>query len=193
MLSALDIANFFVDISVRGKENDITNLKLNKLVYYAQAWAFVKFGRGLFSEKVEAWDNGPVVPSVYHAFKEYGKNIIQHTKGVYTPEKFTAEDIDFLLDVDNNYSKYSASELVRQTHEPGGPWESVYIAGVKNIEIPPDKMKSYYSDKKLQPLKIDTSVIPEIGRRGKDGIIILPAEDYCKEDDIYNSYLESRI
>lgn len=192
MLSALDIANFFVDISVKGKENDITNLKLNKLVYYAQAWSFVKLGHGIFNEKVEAWDNGPVVPSVYHAFKKYGKNIIQNTEKTYKPEIFTAEEIDFLLEIDENYSKYSASELVRQTHKIGSPWQSVYIPDVKNIEIPPEKMKEYYSDKTLQSIKIDTSSIPEIGKRGKDGVIVLPAEEYCKEDDIYNSYLELR-
>ena len=188
MLSALDIANFFVDISVKGKENDITNLKLNKLVYYAQAWSFVKLGHGIFNEKVEAWDNGPVVPSVYHAFKKYGKNIIQNTEKTYQPDKFTAEEIDFLLEIDENYSKYSASELVRQTHKIGSPWQSVYIPDVKNIEISPEKMKDYYSDKTLHSIKIDTSSIPEIGKRGKDGIIVLPAEEYCKENKLKYKY-----
>ncbi|HJJ46644.1 MAG TPA: Panacea domain-containing protein [Methanocorpusculum sp.] len=46
---------------------------MNILVYYAQAWAFAKLGHGIFNEEVEAWDDGPVVPSVYHAFKKYGK------------------------------------------------------------------------------------------------------------------------
>ncbi|HJJ46645.1 MAG TPA: hypothetical protein O0X32_00080 [Methanocorpusculum sp.] len=61
---------------------------------------------------------------------------------------------------------------------------------MKHIEISPDKMKEYYSDKKLQSIKIDTSSIPEIGKKGKDGVIILPSEECCEEDEIYNSYLE---
>ena len=54
-------------------------------------------------------------------------------------------------------------------------------------------MKKYYSDKKLQSIKIDTSSIPEIGKKGKDGVIILPLEECCEEDEIYNSYLEPGV
>ncbi|HJJ36025.1 MAG TPA: DUF4065 domain-containing protein [Methanocorpusculum sp.] len=187
MLSALDIANFFVDISIRDTENnDITNLKLNKLVYYAQAWSFAKFGKPLFNEKIEAWKNGPVVPSVYRTFKKYGGDIIRETSDMYSPDKFTAREIDLLLDIDGNYGKYSASELVRQTHDKGTPWESVFRSGVRHIEIPPNKMKDYYATKELKSVSADIAMIPSMGRRRDDGILILPKEEYCKEDDIYN-------
>lgn len=61
MHSALDIAAWFLNEVDRKAGDSITNLKLQKLVYYAQAWAVTLLGRKLFEEKVEAWAHGPVV------------------------------------------------------------------------------------------------------------------------------------
>lgn len=53
----------------------ITNLKLQKVLYFVYVWTLVK-GKGVFSEKFQAWANGPVVPSVYNALKKYGASPI---------------------------------------------------------------------------------------------------------------------
>ena len=50
----------------------MTNLRLQKLLYFAQGWHLARFGRPLFDASIEAWPYGPVVPEVYRAYKEYG-------------------------------------------------------------------------------------------------------------------------
>jgi uncharacterized phage-associated protein len=49
----------------RARQIDITNLKLQKLLYYCQAWSLVFTGQALFAERIEAWVHGPVVPSIF--------------------------------------------------------------------------------------------------------------------------------
>ena len=188
MLKALDVANFFVTLSIRAEENDITNLKLNKLVYFAQGLHLAQFDTALFPEPVEAWKFGPVVASVYSAFNPYGGNIITKETGTFSQDRFTAEEIEFLLDIDAEYGKYAANKLVDMTHEPGGPWASCYREGALHTIIPQESMKAYFADKLISKPSVDPAKIPRAGYRGKDGVLVLPAEDYCKEDDIYNTY-----
>ena len=71
-VSAEDIAFYFVERSSGLPENDLTNLKLQKMLYYAQA-EYMKANNGqvLFEDKIEAWKHGPVVPSVYNLFNKY--------------------------------------------------------------------------------------------------------------------------
>ncbi|EIE4349702.1 DUF4065 domain-containing protein, partial [Listeria monocytogenes] len=55
----------------------INNLKLQKLLYYAQAKSLVEKSRPLFKENIEKWKLGPVVPEIYHLYKNYGAKNIQ--------------------------------------------------------------------------------------------------------------------
>jgi uncharacterized phage-associated protein len=50
----------------------MSNLKLQKLMYYAQGFSLVLFNKPLFPERIEAWIHGPVIPAVYHKYKGYG-------------------------------------------------------------------------------------------------------------------------
>ena len=74
--SAIDIANFFIDITQSKEEGYLSDLKVNKLLYFAQAWSLVRLGRPLFDESIEAWPLGPVVPNVYNAFKSIKATIL---------------------------------------------------------------------------------------------------------------------
>jgi uncharacterized phage-associated protein len=64
--SAADVARFFLS-SAEPDDNDISNLKLQKLCYYAQGILTAMGGVPLFSESIYAWDHGPVVEQLYHA------------------------------------------------------------------------------------------------------------------------------
>jgi uncharacterized phage-associated protein len=55
---------------------EMTNLKLQKLLYYCQAWYLAFLGKPLFGERIEAWIHGPVVPPVFGSFKEHRWNVI---------------------------------------------------------------------------------------------------------------------
>ncbi len=123
--NALAIANFFIRKSL--KENKpITQIKLQKLLYFAHGFYLVLNETPLVIEQIEAWHYGPVIPSIYHKFKKW-KN--QHIKEVsifqYENAIIKEEDINFLDLVWHKFSHYTASQLVELSHEKNGPW---YIA-----------------------------------------------------------------
>ena len=74
MAKAFDVAEYLLS-KADATENDMTHMKLQKLLYYCQGFSLVLLGHPLFPEVIEAWLHGPVVPVVYQAFKHYGKAI----------------------------------------------------------------------------------------------------------------------
>lgn len=178
MYKAVDIANFFIDLANSDEEGYITNMKVNKLVYFAQGWSLVRYGRKLFDENIEAWTHGPVIPSVYHAFKAYGKHNITAVHGKYDVDMFTADDLDLLADVALAYAKYDASELRRMTHEPQSPWNQVYAERQNNV-ISDDSIVADLKTKDIIP-KYNQSNVEYVGYRNQEGHLVLPKEwDEC--------------
>lgn len=178
MYTAIDIANFFIDLANSDKEGYITNMKVNKLVYFAQGWSLVRYGRRLFEEPIEAWLHGPVIPSVYQAFKQYGKNNIDAVCGEYDPDTFSADDLDLLADVAIAYAKFDASELRRMTHEPQSPWDKVYVKDKNNV-ITDDSIVADLKSKDIMP-KYNLDKVQYVGYRDSEGHLVLPKEwDEC--------------
>lgn len=177
MHKAIDIANFFIDMAHSEEEGYITNLKVNKLLYFAQAWSLVRLGRPLFDERIEAWQYGPVVPNVYVAFKRYGGDGIAEPDGAYSPENFSDDELQLLIDIQREYGKYTASALVNITHEKGSPWWQVYHGSGQTIST--ETMKDYFSRKgALNTFKTRNIEKREaVGYRDpSDGRLVLPAE-----------------
>ena len=74
MATALEVADYII------KKIPVDNLTLQKLLYYSQATHLVKYDKKpLFHDDIEAWDIGPVVPSVYNKYKHHGFDIIPPT------------------------------------------------------------------------------------------------------------------
>lgn len=118
MNSAKDIADWFLCQIDRDAGDSITHLKVQKLVYYAQAWALVLIGRPLFAEEIEAWAHGPVIPSVYANFRE------MRWEALPPPDecpKFDTEIEEVLSDVFSVYGKLPAKHLEELTHRET-PW-----------------------------------------------------------------------
>lgn len=69
MTSAKDIARYIISYFSSLKENDLTNLKLQKLLYYVQVEHIRIYGSKAFPERIEVWECGPVVPDVYEIYK----------------------------------------------------------------------------------------------------------------------------
>ena len=97
----------------------ISNLKLQKLLYYAQGWHLALYNRPLFTDPMEAWVHGPVQPDVYKAFKAFGTGPIIHDPGALTVSKHVANHI---ADVMEAYGSIPAFELERHTHREK-PWQ----------------------------------------------------------------------
>jgi uncharacterized phage-associated protein len=138
--SALDVAAYFVELAGENNENDLTNMKLQKLLYFAQCEHLKKNGSPLFLDAIEAWQYGPVVPAVYDVYKTCGAFPIT-VFDVLAEDTNTAALSDdvrgFVKSVWDRYSRFSASFLVSLTHKKGEPWDRVYNdpSSTKTIDI----------------------------------------------------------
>ena len=142
VVSAFDVASY-----IMGKISRCTTMKLQKLLYYCQAWYLVWNERPLFSERIEAWANGPVIRELY-----------QFHKGLYfigigdiplgNPDRLTENqkcDIDSVLDA---YGGKSSQWLIDQTHRET-PWQNarrgLAPSDRGHVEISLQEMADYYS------------------------------------------------
>jgi len=144
MVSAFDVTKLIIYLA--NKYGDlITNLKLQKLLYYVQAWHLVNFDKKpLFDDEIKAWDFGPVVEEVYHKFKEFRHTpITLNVKKDEITKKFNKKTIDFVDFIYGKYIGFSAYDLVNMTHNEK-PWIDANKNDSKIIDR--DKMYKYYSE-----------------------------------------------
>ncbi len=144
--SPLSVANFFID---QENNTDIDNIKINKLVYVSLGFSLGMEDFVLFNEDVEAWKFGPVIPSVYHHFKNYKDRIIKKTldtdnNGRPIPQVEDKENLGILKGVWAIYNGKNSRELVELTHQEGTPWWAYYIESVKHRIISRDTIRRYY-------------------------------------------------
>ncbi|HTB93927.1 MAG TPA: type II toxin-antitoxin system antitoxin SocA domain-containing protein [Candidatus Sulfotelmatobacter sp.] len=126
------------------QHSPITNLKLQKLLYYAQAWHLVFFsGEPFFDDSIEAWVHGPVIPPIFRQYKEFRWKTITDVSVVLSQEIRTHLDL-----VWKAYGKFDASQLERLTHSEQ-PWKEVRgelpIDASSHRIIPFSLMRKYYS------------------------------------------------
>ena len=115
MATAMDVANFF--LASAPSDDELTNLKLQKLCSYAQAVSLAYSGRQLFEEDIEAWQHGPVVPSVYHEFKSNGRAPIAPPLSLKSSlQPFDQEQRYILQMTWATYGRFTAWALRDQSH-----------------------------------------------------------------------------
>ncbi|WKM72881.1 DUF4065 domain-containing protein [Klebsiella oxytoca] len=142
MLTCFDVADYFLSRCDEESGDTISNLKLQKLVYYAQGFSLVLLEKPLFGEKIEAWMHGPVVPDLYRHFRQYG-NCALPTPEQLDLSKYTEEEIELLDEVYKVYGQFSAWKLRNMTHEEL-PWRQTYIEGAASQEIEHESMESFF-------------------------------------------------
>ena len=143
--SAENVAKYFIYLASQGfvgdnKEREgITNLKLQKVLYFAQAYYLAKVGKPLFKESIEAWEYGPVVPDVYRKFRSNGSNpiICKEDKS-----SLSDEDKETLKKVWGTFGGYSASRLVDIAHAHT-PWREANKSASRVISH--KAIKEYYA------------------------------------------------
>lgn len=147
-MKALEVARYFITLNKEqclDEPIDLSKLKLQKLLYYAQGYYTALFNKPLFEENIEAWEHGPVVREIYDALK--------HIEGIYIPTNtyvMSDSEIDLLdknakeliEDVFSVMGQYSAWKLRERTHNES-PWENNYEKG-QNKLIPLEDIKSYF-------------------------------------------------
>lgn len=148
------VANWFIE-RLNQANIRITNLSLNKLVYFAIERFIMERCVLLTEARVEAWDYGPVVREIYNPFKKRGgshiseyicKYSIQERKMVTVTDNFDFKDLDLFEDLCLSYGLASASRLVTLSHIEGGAWHKVWTKSlVKNpgMVITPEIIINY--------------------------------------------------
>ncbi|HEY3297296.1 MAG TPA: type II toxin-antitoxin system antitoxin SocA domain-containing protein [Armatimonadota bacterium] len=105
----------------------ISNLKIQKLVYYAQGVYLALFNEPLFPESIEAWTHGPVVPDLYHEYKGYGDKAIDPPTGIDF-KKYNKRTREVLDEVYAVFGQFSAWKLRQMTHKES-PWKETMDSG----------------------------------------------------------------
>ena len=183
MARAEDVAKYIIDIFTvkadQGFDDGMTNLRLQKLLYLAQGYSLARNEKPLFSEDIEAWKYGPVVPAVYSKYNKFNRGVIHDDP----PENgaLTDEEAELVLDVLSVFGKFSTGYLVDLSHKPDAPWAQVYRETGRE-KIDNTIIKDYFKkQKKLISADIRFAERAENRtepKRGKTGYILLPAEDY---------------
>ena len=138
MTDAKDVARYIIKLADEADEG-ISNLKLQKLVYYAQGFYIALNDAPLFDEKIEAWAHGPVVPSLYHEFKSFGREPIEIDLSSLEVS-LTKDQKEHIEEVFEIFGQFSAWKLRNMTHEEK-PWiDNEAFAS----EITHKEMKDYF-------------------------------------------------
>ena len=154
---AAHIANFILDKAEEEGIQDISILKLLKLVYIFFGWVIVIHPRTeLFSDPIEAWKYGPVVPSLYYELRRFGKGRIEERATLYDPyddlevkipTKEDITDLELLETLETLWGSYKdapAEHLIALTHQQGTPWWNTFD-GTPNKRIPTKLIRDYYA------------------------------------------------
>ncbi len=119
-LTCFDVANYFLTLANEDVGDSISNLKLQKLVYYAQGFSLALRGEALFDETIEAWAHGPAIRELYHQYKDNGANAIEKPHDVDFA-KYDEGVKSLLNQVYEEYGQFSAWKLREMSHEEE-PW-----------------------------------------------------------------------
>lgn len=159
MLTPQQVANFFLS----KRNHDIDNLKLNKLLFISLGCglALPSLNFVLFSEDVQAWAKGPIIPSIFYEFNHHGiktikgrAKIVDFKYNDFAEFEPCIEDYSGISEEDKTlviglldkvwevYGKYTPLDLVQITHQSGSPWSQIYKTN--RIAIPRNVIKEYY-------------------------------------------------
>ena len=122
--NAVEVAKYVVTYCNQ-KSKPISNLKLQKLMYYAWIDFYKETSIPLFIDNICAWQLGPVVPEVYYEFCTYAGTPITQEYNI----KINSEDAVILNSIIEKYINVPASTLVNRTHVKGGAWDRIFKDG----------------------------------------------------------------
>lgn len=124
MYSALDIAKYIIAYEHR-KGREVSNLRLQKLLYFVQAKFLRETGKPCFLDIMEAWDFGPVVPIVYHEYKIFGA-------------------LDIILSIDSPHFPVEVSGIIDNILEYVAPYPTFQLVDITHAQKPWIDAKANY-------------------------------------------------
>lgn len=153
-----EIANAVLDVA-EANGLVLSNLPLNKIIYFAHAWYLAQYGEPLVDSAFEAWQHGPVHPQVYRQLRGHGDKPIRGrltcidlSTGQDLPVEvaLAEQEGQHVEQMTKFYGTKSAFWLVQKTHEPGSPWDQVWTAAegrpMPGMVIPDSMTEAFYRD-----------------------------------------------
>ncbi|NWE46989.1 Panacea domain-containing protein [Pseudomonas gingeri] len=149
MTSAIAVAQAFLDLAAKERRS-LTNMQLQKLVFFSHGIHLAAFGDSLIEEPVKAWDFGPVIPALYEKLRRFGRgdvsrDLAPETRGTLDPSGKEFQAIRAVWKAYGNRDGWSLSEI---SHQEGSPWDAIWNKHrMHYCDIPNDLIRSYYSDR----------------------------------------------
>jgi uncharacterized phage-associated protein len=151
-----EVGNAILDAAERAGFR-LSNMALNKIIYFAHGWFLAQYGEPLVNSPFEAWQFGPVHPQVYRQLRRFKEQPIvgrltriDMENGGERPFEVCLPDreLDLVDRVAVFYGRYPASKLVQISHEVGAPWDQIWSLGegqpCPGMVIPDDVTESFY-------------------------------------------------
>lgn len=129
----------------RDRGIEITNLKLQKLVYFVQGFALAQLEHPLFQEEIQAWTYGPVIPKLYRLLKRYGSAPITGVLAANDNMDGDKEACSVVRSVLDKLGNLTSTQLVRLSHMEHSPWDAAQ-RDTKYSRIPLWQMAIYFKD-----------------------------------------------
>lgn len=146
MYEARKICNFLL-ANFDAVEFSLTNLRMNKLLFFIQAGALRQMPEGIIRNHFEAWQYGPVIRPVFDAFKVHKEGPItspalylDYASGTQAPvpyDDIPMEHRKIVVREFEAYCHFTTGQLVQLSHEANGPWDIVYRAHLADPTLSP--------------------------------------------------------
>lgn len=143
-------------LTIQDEEDGISGLKLQKLLYYAQGYALALLGQPLFGAKIKAWNHGPVVPAIWHTYRQHESDAIPAPTG-FDPLSINASARAILDRVYAEFGQFSAWRLREMTHAER-PWKEMWDESDRTAEIPPSLMAESFAERLQQRAKASVEI-----------------------------------
>lgn len=138
------VANCVLNVA-RKAQIEVTNLKLQKLVYFVQGFALAELGHPLFRDEIQAWTYGPVIPDLYRRLKHYGAEVIGGTLEAPDSLNEDTEACRVVKCVVDKLGHLNATQLVNLSHQDNSPWAAAWNKK-RYSDIPLWQMVIYFKD-----------------------------------------------
>jgi uncharacterized phage-associated protein len=151
MLRVIEAAEYILWLGCQQENDLISNLKLQKLLYYSQGYSLARLGRTLFDAPIQAWQHGPVVKEVYRAYKEYDSQAIPCPHDIRL-NKYQPVEREIMDEVYGIYGQFSAWALRDMTHQ-----EPLWQNATEGEVIGVGRLREYFlSRAEIRPLIVQT-------------------------------------
>ena len=139
------IANRFLALArIKAGGDTLTPMQVLKLVYIAHGWMLGLYGRPLIKDDVQAWQYGPVIPTLYNAMRGYGAGVVTQDIRAPSNDNLDENEDDIVQQVYNLYGDKTGPALSRLTHAAGTPWALTYEPGSFGLVISTDNIEDHY-------------------------------------------------